>query len=43
LNFFLSSNTKSDEKGESKGGRKFPLTNAINSLLDELKAVQERK
>lgn len=43
MNFFLSSNTKSDEKGESKGGRKFPLTNAINSLLEELKAVQECK
>lgn len=32
-----------DEKGESKGGRKFPLTKAISDLLEELKAVQARK
>ena len=32
-----------DEKGISRGGRKFPLTKAIKDILDELKAVQESK
>lgn len=29
-----------NEKGISMGGRKFPLTNAIKAILDELKALQ---
>ena len=32
-----------DEKGESEGGRRFPLTKAINDLLNELKSVQSSK
>ena len=32
-----------DEKGVSRGGRKFPLTKTIKTILDELKAVQESK
>ncbi len=32
-----------DERGESKGGRKFPLTREIRELLDELKELQTRK
>lgn len=32
-----------DEKGISKGGRKFPLTKAIKELLSELKKLQESK
>ena len=32
-----------DEKGISQGGRKFPLTNSIRELLDELKTLQEEK
>jgi len=31
-----------NEKGVSKGGREFPLTNAIKQILSELKAHQER-
>lgn len=30
-----------NEKGVSKGGRKFPMTNTIRTILNELKAVQE--
>lgn len=30
-----------NEKGESKGGRMFPLTDAIKDILDELKSLQE--
>lgn len=32
-----------DEKGISRGGRKFPLTKAIKDLLNEIKSVQESK
>ena len=32
-----------NEKGVSNGGRKFPLTDAIKDILDELKALQEEK
>lgn len=39
--YYLADWTK-DEKGISKGGRRFPLTKEIKSLLDELKALQER-
>ena len=34
-------NWTKDEKGESKGGRKFPLTQVIRDLLDELIASYE--
>lgn len=30
-----------DEKGISRGGREFPLTNAIKAILSELKALQD--
>ena len=36
-------NWTKDEKGESKGGRKFPLTQVIRDLLDELKKLQEQR
>ncbi len=32
-----------DEKGVSRGGRKFPLTNNIKNILNELKEIQEAK
>lgn len=32
-----------DEKGISKGGRKFPLTDRIKDLLDELETLQKAK
>ena len=32
-----------DERGESKGGRKFPLTCEIRALLDELRELQAQK
>ena len=32
-----------DERGESKGGRKFPLTREIRTLLDELRKLQASK
>ncbi len=32
-----------DEKGISRGGRKFPLTDSIKDLLDELEALQKAK
>ncbi|MBE5842284.1 MAG: hypothetical protein E7304_12885 [Butyrivibrio sp.] len=32
-----------DEKGVSRGGRKFPLTNNIRNILDGLKSIQEGK
>lgn len=32
-----------DERGESKGGRRFPLTHEIRVLLDELKELQTMK
>lgn len=31
-----------NEKGISHGGREFPLTNAINAILSELKALQDK-
>lgn len=31
-----------DEKGVSRGGREFPLTNAIKAILSDLKALQDR-
>ena len=31
-----------DEKGVSRGGRKFPLTDAIKAILDELKSRQQK-
>lgn len=40
--YYLVDYTK-DEKGVSQGGRKFPLTQQIKSILDELKSIQERK
>ncbi len=32
-----------DEKGVSRGGRKFPLTKNIKNILSELKSIQEGK
>ncbi len=32
-----------DEKGESRGGRKFPLTKEIRKILSEIREVQEHK
>lgn len=40
--YYLADWTK-DEKGISQGGRRFPLTKEIKGLLDELKALQDRK
>lgn len=40
--YYLADWTK-DEKGESRGGRKFPLTNNIRELLLELKSLQQEK
>ncbi len=36
-------NWTKDEKGVSRGGRKFPLTNAIRAILEELKSAQAMK
>lgn len=40
--YYYVSYTK-NEKGISRGGRQFPLTDAIKGLLDEIKAVQGEK
>ncbi len=40
--YYLAGWTK-DERGESKGGRRFPLTREIRELLDELKELQAMK
>ena len=40
--YYLAGWTK-DERGESKGGRKFPLTCEIRALLDELRELQAQK
>lgn len=40
--YYYASFTK-NEKGVSKGGRKFPLTQNIKDILEELKALQEEK
>lgn len=40
--YYLVDYTK-NEKGVSCGGRKFPLTQEIKSILDELKTLQEKK
>lgn len=40
--YYLADWTK-DEKGQSQGGRKYPLTKEIKNLLSELKSLQDRK
>ncbi len=40
--YYYKDSTK-DEKGISRGGRKFPLTGEIRELLSELKDIQEKK
>lgn len=39
---YYEANWLKNEKGKSKGGRKFPLTNEISDLLIELKDLQEK-
>ena len=42
IEYYYADYTK-DEKGESRGGRKFPLTREIRKILSEIREVQERK